>query len=367
MFLQYASDGDLYSLQKTIELRDGKALPNSFADVNRAEKGEWPYLNLDEETTLQRISTTLSEIIRSILSTAASRHNLNRRALILSLFVVGSATCASAADAAAHKPSRFGDRLKTSNDWQFLPRVSKPRPSNNSEAALVREARDRSADTFGASIPLDELRAKGLGTGGGISSGYYDEILPDGPNQVVLVGEFRDFDVVLTSSRRSIYTEMHIPVERLLSHAATVRAGETISVLKRGGSLIADDGQVLNFRITPLPFVIRPQHRYLMFLRYMPEGDLYWLQKTIELRDGRALPNSRADVNRAERGEWPYLNMDEETTVQRISTARFRRLAHPLRVMCGAVKSRGCFEQFVFSGERRRSCFRQEARDLHLG
>ncbi len=157
------------------------------------------------------------------------------------MFVIGSATCASAwADAAVQKPSRFADRLKPSNDWQFIPRVPKPRPLNNSDA-LVREVRERYADIGASGLTLDELHAKGIGTSSDLRISHTDEILPDGPNQVVLMGEFRDFDVVLTSSRRSIYTEMHIFVERVLRDAT---AGQTITVFSRGGLIIANDGQV---------------------------------------------------------------------------------------------------------------------------
>jgi hypothetical protein len=169
------------------------------------------------------------------------------------------------------------------------------------------------------------MRAKGIGRGAEQSISHTDKILPDGPNQVVLMGEFRDFDVVLTSSRRSIYTEMNIFVARVLRDTTTVRAGQTITVFGRGGSIIANDGLVLSFDIAPTPFVIQPQHRYIMFLRYVSEGDFYWLQKTIELRDGKALPNSFADVNRAEKREWPYLDLDEKTTLQRISTTLSER------------------------------------------
>jgi hypothetical protein len=177
----------------------------------------------------------------------------------------------------------------------------------------------------GSALTLDERHAKGIGTSSDMVISHTDEILPDGPNQVVLMGEFRDFDVVLTSSRRSIYTEMHIFVERVLRDTTPVRAGQTITVFSRGGLIIANDGQVLRDNIIPLSFVIQPRHRYVMFLRYYSEGDFYSLQKTIELRDGKALPNSLPDVNRSEKGEWPYLNLDEETTLQRISTTLSER------------------------------------------
>jgi len=56
-----------------------------------------------------------------------------------------------------------------------------------------------------------------------------------------------------------------------------------------------------------------PGHRYLLFLRYVADGDFYLMGKSVELAGGRAVPNSREDVEKAENGTWPFQDQDDET------------------------------------------------------
>ncbi len=61
LFLQHVTDGDFYSVFKSIEFADGKALPNSHDDVRSAENGTWPFLDQDEATVLREVEGILEE------------------------------------------------------------------------------------------------------------------------------------------------------------------------------------------------------------------------------------------------------------------------------------------------------------------
>jgi len=215
--------------------------------------------------------------------------------------------------------TKFAGRLKPSNSWQLSIREPAARPKDPVQQAL-RAARDRYADkVLGAHMPLDEMADKGLGYGeGGPSYSRIPDAVPEFPNRTVLVAQFTDFEVVLSDSRSAIYTELHLSVERILDSSVSHSPGTTITAIVNGGTVKLAGGRVLQFHASPRAFVPVPGGRYIFFLRRVPEGEFYLIAKSIELRDGKALPNSADDVDRAEHGTWPFLDQEEDLALREL-------------------------------------------------
>ncbi len=213
---------------------------------------------------------------------------------------------------------RFADRLNPSNSWQSS--VREPAPAPRSVVSQgIRDARNRYADkVLGAHMPLDELEDKGGEWAGSIGFPVFRDVLPDFPNQAVVVARFQDFDFVLTDSKSAIYTEIRFRVERVITSAAQTLPGPSVTVIVKGGTVKLPSGRVLRFMTRPCRFMPVPGHRYILFLQYVADGDFYLLQKSIELSGNKALPNSEDDVSRAGHGTWPFLDQDEEAVVQNL-------------------------------------------------
>jgi hypothetical protein len=213
------------------------------------------------------------------------------RSVLAILFCVAAAPV-PAQEAVELKPPPFGNRLTPPNDWQFTARTPLPMPAAEPERTF-RLAREAYADKSGTQSPLDELQEKGFGWGGISCSGRPLGAPADAAGDTILVGTFRDYDVVFTSARTSIYTEIHIEVEQVMSAGGLLAAGDHITILRLGGTIFAPRGRVLRYGLHPLSSDIRPQQRYLLFLRYVAAGNYYSHRNWTELPDGQRARRSQ--------------------------------------------------------------------------
>jgi hypothetical protein len=216
--------------------------------------------------------------------------------------------------------------LRPTNDWQRVPRDPLP-PPTDPIGLVTRRARDQRVDhLIGAPRPLfgppaDRIAGEGLER---VTTGP-DRIelpeIPDFGSRTVVIGSFTDYDTVLSESRRSIYSEMHIRVERVLTTVkANLVPGATITVLALGGT-VRMGPTVIEHYLHPSSEMLIPQHRYLLFLYYSPDCDSYDVVKSWELLGGRVLPFQEEDVLRARRGTSLYAGMDEAEFIAAVSAA----------------------------------------------
>jgi hypothetical protein len=239
------------------------------------------------------------------------------RGLVALGLIIGGlgALCFCQDRSSSGSPGRFADRFKPSNSWQATAVEPASKPGDAARQS-VREARDRYAEkVLGAHVPLDDPNASYGGGVPDVAAGR-DVVVPDLPGRTTVVAQFTSFDVVLSASRSAIYSEVHLSVERVLESPTPLSPGATITAVVNGGTLKLPGGRSLSYRAAPRPFVPVPGGRYLLFLRNVPDGDFYLIAKSIELRNGKALPNSAGDVARAEQGTWPFLDKDESQTLE---------------------------------------------------
>lgn len=220
----------------------------------------------------------------------------------------------------------YADRLKPTNGWQRIARHPAPAPADPIGLA-TRRARDQRVDhLIGAPRPLfGPPVERSAGEGLESSTTGPDRValpeIPDYGSRTVVIGSFTDYDTVLSESRRSIYSEMHIRVERVIkTDQANLVSDATINFLALGGAVRVGLSVVEHY-LRPRAGALVPQHRYLLFLRYSPEGDTYDLWKSWELLDGRAMPCQEEDVLGAQRGTSQYAGMNEAEFIAAVSAA----------------------------------------------
>jgi hypothetical protein len=135
------------------------------------------------------------------------------------------------------------------------------------------------------------------------------ELLPS--SDAVVVGDFVDYHAYLSTTHRSIYTEISVKVERVLKDTPKpILVGANIYVLEPGGAVRLANGITVREDLERA-FSIQPGERYLMFLSYNADGDFYTLTKAWLLVDGTAAPVAPDDVERARRGRSAYAGMPE--------------------------------------------------------
>ncbi len=87
------------------------------------------------------------------------------------------------------------------------------------------------------------------------------------------------------------------------------------------GRTIRLSARDISYYTEPRNRVLVPQHRYLLFLQYVPSGDFYGAIKSWELLDGKALPCNPEDVAKARKGVSKYAGMDEEQFIRAVTEA----------------------------------------------
>lgn len=170
-----------------------------------------------------------------------------------------------------------------------------------------RNARDRYWDKLiGASAPLSDPNAQGRPTAIGDALVTEPEFGDLGEG-VLLIGKFESYRTFLSSSKRSVYTEIQLRVEHVFGHPQVpVRNGDLIDVDKPGGTIITPWGANLSYGLHPEQMGLQPQHVYLIRLGYDPNGNFYrGGNKTGELwdlTDGTVKPGNSLQKARAASG-----------------------------------------------------------------
>lgn len=225
----------------------------------------------------------------------------------IALIIVAS-FAASTAFAQVQQPETMAkkeQRLKNAkNRWMLTP--VDVRAQRDSATAEERQERDTFWDgLIGANTPLSQPQT----TFFSISPGGNLVTAPEFPpveNAVWVIGKFEGYRTFLSSSERSVYTEINLRVQNIIGHPdfAPLAEGGVIDVARPGGTILAPWGKVLSYLVgNPLPYDTQPGHTYLFLLQYHSEGNFYTEGKRWELSDGVVKPDSDLEQYRAEHGK----------------------------------------------------------------
>ncbi len=136
------------------------------------------------------------------------------------------------------------------------------------------------------------------------------------PNRTVLIGTFTDFKSIVSSSRKSVYTEVSVSVSYVFESANNdVAPGSAITVAVAGGSVRTEDGQVISCLTDPAEFFIQPRKKYLFVLSYNPKGQFYTVAKDWDLSTGVVKANSQSEQVRADKGRSSLIGLTEQNLI----------------------------------------------------
>lgn len=193
----------------------------------------------------------------------------------------------------------LGQTTTFKNAWQRTPVP----PNNSGVSATDLAIRGQHFDSFiGAPRPIDEPKAHASSVGFSFEPLLQPEYPHLGPGQCVVVGRFASFQPVLSPSRRSLYTVIHIAVERTVMASPQQPSGATIDVLVPGGTLRLDDGKVLRYAVSPDESALQPHQRYVLMLTCHSRGRFCTLADSWLIRKGSVWPNTAADKVRLQQG-----------------------------------------------------------------
>jgi hypothetical protein len=202
--------------------------------------------------------------------------------------------------------------------WRFVPEKIPPEPASASRRRLLaergayfdtRDGSSRSVDQPSDSQFSAVISEPGVVCEGGDNPPFF-------ANEAVVVATFASYQVYLSLSRRSMYTSVRLAVEQVLEPGPSdVRAGEEIDQLLPGGTARLPSGHVRSYGIIYGPafkdYEEKPGHRYLLFLKYVSDGNFFVEKGAWELRGGSAVPVAICDVAAAREGRSRYTGMSE--------------------------------------------------------
>lgn len=194
------------------------------------------------------------------------------------------------------------------NRWMLTP--VDVRTQEDTATPAERQGRDKYWDSLiGASAPLSQPDARALGPWMVDSAGPS----PEFANLRVgawVIGKFEGYRTYLSSSQRSVYTEIDLRIEHVFGHpgAPGLSEGAVIAVDRLGGTILAPWGSIISYYVQPEEYDFQPNHRYLIVLHYRPEGNfliasLFTSAKSWDLTDGTVKPGNDLEARRARRGE----------------------------------------------------------------
>ena len=126
--------------------------------------------------------------------------------------------------------------------------------------------------------------------------------LPTTNSDIVAIANFASFSVIVTPSRRSLYTIANLKASNVISSKIPVPEGKVFPILELGGSAILRDAQPITFGVPHNEYSITPGHNYLVFLSYSTEGHFFTINKCWDVTTGSATPNSQEDERRLQEG-----------------------------------------------------------------
>jgi hypothetical protein len=208
------------------------------------------------------------------------------------------------------------------NAW--MKQVPQPSSQSPSVSPEQRGQRDAFADkAFGGAEPLTpDTAGRNHISEGSVVYGNVPEIPPLGPESAVIVARFNSYVPVLSDSHRSVYTEINLAVQQVV-HAAgdPLHPGDSITVLRGGGTVVYADGRVLSYLADPASFSIQPNHTYLLIVSRKSDGQFYLVDKGWDVSTGIVTPNDLYETIRTQRGEAQLAGLPLDTAVSILTKA----------------------------------------------
>lgn len=225
-------------------------------------------------------------------------------------------------------PGQSPDQPK--EDRSAWKRTAKPlvvEPADPARRARIEKWDRRFDELMNSTETLEQRSAEGIGYGIA-PPGYVaePEDLPVRPELSIVVAKFEAYQMHLSHTHRSLYTEITMRVERSLYPGPTLLApGSTVTLLEDGGTVQLPDGRVLSISESYNPSGFRPGHRYLLFLRYETKYDHFLVTRCWELRNGLVKATEYYDLNRsvapgfAGMSEAAFLQSVQKTIAERLT------------------------------------------------
>ena len=196
--------------------------------------------------------------------------------------------------------------------WRLTPQGLQA-PGSDTITPESRAARDAFFDSVLGSRP------KGGGS-------VWESVGPEGEipfgAMSTLVARFTGYTTIWSHSHKSLYTEVTMDVEEVVRDpSGAVQLGQPVTVILAGGSLKLPSGQILRRDLDQFRhYGIQPGHKYLMFVSYHSNGAFFVYDKSWELTNGVAEPNTADDAARAKRGESRFAGLPEDTFIAAVRT-----------------------------------------------
>jgi hypothetical protein len=214
------------------------------------------------------------------------------------------------------------------NQWHHKPTHISSLPDN--ELARKRWLlRGNSIDReSGAAYALDDpIAANAVGSsskkGGSAEDRYFlTNPIPVKESDAIVVGTFADHSVLLSQSKRSLYTVIRFTVEATLkSKPLPIMPGEALECVVPGG--VAEiNGRIIQQRVQSGDDTPLEEHgRYLLFLKYDADRESYSIVKHWLLENGRAVAVDLIETQRVKKGNSDYDGQPENKIIDATKAA----------------------------------------------
>jgi hypothetical protein len=197
-------------------------------------------------------------------------------------------------------PNRNSEAFaKAENKWRLTP--VDPQLQTDKTAANIRAdrnaywrpllQRERERETGGRSVAM---------TGGPPS---LNEVA-DNPDSVWVVASLDHYLVQPADQDfKLLYTEMSFRVNQIIKQPkALFTPGMFFDVDIEGGSIKTPHGDIVSWHISPRRFFVQPGHTYIMEIRPLEVGQLYFIGKIWDVSSGKVVADHADEVSRAAQG-----------------------------------------------------------------
>jgi hypothetical protein len=137
---------------------------------------------------------------------------------------------------------------------------------------------------------------------------------------VWLTGTFEGYRTYLSSSERSIYTEIDFRVTRIVGHPKVpdLHVDSLVTIGRPGGTVLYSQGHVISYQGPAREHDFQPAHSYLLRLEYVPSGN-YFIDNDVhrwDIGDGTAKPDTYKELSRSYRGESSIAGLPVENAMK---------------------------------------------------
>lgn len=216
---------------------------------------------------------------------------------IVALFVLASSFSLAQSTKMPHQnPTVFSN---SENKWRLMP-VDLQLQSDKT-AANVRAARNAYWQPILQSEREREVGGRSTAMTGGPPS--LNEVTAH-PDSVWVVANFDHYLVEpIDPDLKLLYTEMSFRVNEIIKQPkALFIPGASFDVDVEGGSIKTPQGDVISWHIAPHRYFVQPGHLYIMEIRPLEAGQLYFIVKVWDVSSGKVAVDHADEASRAAEG-----------------------------------------------------------------